>query len=356
MKISTWIALLSLVFWTGLIPPFSWAAQEAPSADEGAELLAEVEQLAQNLEARRDKMMELVRQYGAVEGEDALILRSQIARRFDEIGEELDQLIKDIVTLRDKGEDVSRPQSVAVEVLTQFNRFTKRDIQHIQDAIKEIRAGLEGLTSEERLPREQEITQYSGVLDGQLDSLYALAEQKKTLGLDIAQDINYLTETLTKRAEVLAGGVELSMAQESEMDKRLRRALEDEKPALQNDLQVIQERLHGTTESLSASVALMDRLELGAATYKELLIRATGTVTTDIFDLDVALGLLRRGWDALADWFVATAPQFIFNIVLFVLIILFSRFWQESRRDSSPVAWRPRSRGSPLFSRTWRHR
>lgn len=321
MKISRWIAFYCLIFGLCLVYPFPLAAQEPPSSEEESELVAETEKLARDLETKRDEAVELFRQYEAAEGEDALIVRAQIARRFDGIGGELEQFVKDVVTLRENGEDVSTSLSVGVEVMTQFERFIKRDYQHIQDAIKERRAGLEDLTSEERLPKEQEITRYNGALDRLLESLYRLANFRETLGLDVAQDLDFIKENLTKRADALAGSVELSMAQASEMDGRLRRASDEEKPALQIDLQVIQERLHGATESLSASVALMDRLELDANSYKELLIRATGTVTTDIFNLDVALGLLERGWDTVSDWFVATAPQFIFNFVLFILIL-----------------------------------
>ncbi len=321
MKISKWTILFFLVFSVGLVHPFPLAAQETPSAEEESKLLAETEKLAGNLETKRDEAVELFRQYEAAEGEDALIVRAQLSRRSDEIKGELEQLVKDIVTLRDRGEDVSRPQSIAVEVLTQFDRFIKRDFQHIQDAVKERRAGLEDLTSEERLPKEQEITQYNGALDRLLQSLYTLTSHKENLGLDVTQDLDYIKENLTKRADALAGSLELSMAQKSAMNERLRRAPEDEKQAVQSDLRVIEERLHGTTESLSASIALMDRLELDTNTYKELLIRATGTVTTDIFNLDVARGLLERGWKTISDWFVATAPQFIFNVALFLLIL-----------------------------------
>jgi small conductance mechanosensitive channel len=321
MKISNWVVFFSLFMGIGLVHSSPLAAQEATSSVEESELLAETEELARDLEIKRDEAVELFRQYEAAEGEDALIVRAQISRRFEEIGGELEEFVKDIITLRDNGEDVSRPQSVALEVLNQFDRFIKRDYQQIQDAVKERRAGLEDLTSEERIPREQEITQSSKALDRLLESLYELASLKETLGLDVAQDLDYIKENLTQRADALAGGVELSMGRESEMKERLRRALDDEKPALQNDLQNIQERLRGATESLSASIALMDRLELDANTYKELVIRATGTVTTDIFNLDVALGLVERGWNTASDWFVATAPQFFFNIALFLLIL-----------------------------------
>ena len=141
MKISRWITPFFLVFSVGLVHPFSLAAQEDPSSEQESELLAETGKLAGDLEAKRDEVVELFRQYEAAEGEDALIVRAQIARRFDEIGGELEQLVKDVVTLRENGEDVSTSQSVAVEVLTQIERFIKRDYQHIQDAIKERRAG-----------------------------------------------------------------------------------------------------------------------------------------------------------------------------------------------------------------------
>jgi len=72
-------------------------------------------------------------------------------------------------------------------------------------------------------------------------------------------------------------------------------------------------------------VDLMDQRDIEAAEYKQLLIQATGQVTTDVLDINVALGLLRQGWTAMTTWALSRAPQLVMNVLLFVLILIVFR-------------------------------
>ena len=88
----------------------------------------------------------------------------------------------------------------------------------------------------------------------------------------------------------------------------------------------VRERLHYLTTSLDETTQLMDELDLDTASYRELLIRATGNVTTDILDPDVAASLLQTLWQSTTDWLVSTAPQFAFKLVLFAITLVVFRF------------------------------
>jgi small conductance mechanosensitive channel len=65
----------------------------------------------------------------------------------------------------------------------------------------------------------------------------------------------------------------------------------------------------------------MDRLELPSAEYEELLIRATGQITTDILDKDVAFSLFGRWMEGIKTWLVNSGPAIFFKILVFALIL-----------------------------------
>jgi small conductance mechanosensitive channel len=73
----------------------------------------------------------------------------------------------------------------------------------------------------------------------------------------------------------------------------------------------------------------MDRLGLPTAEYKQLLIAATGEITTDVFDAEVAQGLVATWADGVRDSVVSNGPSFLFKTLFFALVI--GGFWLLSR-------------------------
>ena len=180
------------------------------------------------------------------------------------------------------------------------------------------------LPAEEKLVEEQKIgvlrTQMVRLLDGFLE----MCTHEETLGLDPTDHLSYLDEVLSEVAEREAGRLDIARARVTELDDQLARVATEEEAAIRAELSAFQERLHGTSTSLGAIVELMDRRGLGTADHKQLLIRATGTVTTlDILDSRVLFGLLREGWTNFTDWLAARGPQFLFKAFFFLVTLGF---------------------------------
>jgi small conductance mechanosensitive channel len=69
----------------------------------------------------------------------------------------------------------------------------------------------------------------------------------------------------------------------------------------------------------------MDELGLPTAEYRTILIRGTGEITGDVLDVDVVIGLLDDGVDALGRWLDRRGPALLARLALFVAII--ALFW-----------------------------
>ncbi|MEN8185257.1 MAG: mechanosensitive ion channel family protein, partial [Myxococcota bacterium] len=70
-----------------------------------------------------------------------------------------------------------------------------------------------------------------------------------------------------------------------------------------------------------AAVEMLEQLEVPASRYEEALIAATGQITSDILDVNVALRVLARMRDRALDGFASGGPSWLFKTFVFVLIL-----------------------------------
>ncbi len=122
--------------------------------------------------------------------------------------------------------------------------------------------------------------------------------------------------------------------------------------AVQTEILALRSRLDADSDELSATAALMDQLGMETAEYKQLLISATGEITVDVFDAEVAKGLL-AGWaDGVKATVIDDGPGFIFKALLFFLVVFV--FWLLSgfvRKLTERAVEAPHLRFSRLLKR-----
>ena len=84
-------------------------------------------------------------------------------------------------------------------------------------------------------------------------------------------------------------------------------------------------KLAWTTASLAEAARLLDTIGVSTSEYRQLLIRATGSLTQDIFDPEVARGLIDEAVDDASEWAKDNGATAAFQLLLFVLIVAVSR-------------------------------
>ncbi len=87
--------------------------------------------------------------------------------------------------------------------------------------------------------------------------------------------------------------------------------------------------LRAAASHLEATIDLMERLDLDAMVYRQILISSTGEVTVDAIDTRVAGALISRWAKGIRESIAANGPNILFQTLLFVLIL--SIFWGLSR-------------------------
>jgi small conductance mechanosensitive channel len=310
---------LLLLFLALVASPPVGNAQEAPS--ETVSLVDETEALASELDKLEAEARELYQKAQAAEGEERLVIEEQLKRRGQKIRESLDPFVANIISLKEQSQDVASLTSRAEKLLATATRLLKSEIDSYQNRISELRKKREEAGGDGSLELEQELTRASMDYDRMLASYALVCSYKESLELDTRSDYVYLDEVLKERADTLSGQVTLSRKRVSELESALAKAAEEEKPAINTNLTAVRERLHRSSTSLVATVKLMDERGLETAELKQILISATGQITSDIFDLEVAAGLLQRGWDSVKSWLANNGPRILFNVFLFLLIV-----------------------------------
>lgn len=173
-----------------------------------------------------------------------------------------------------------------------------------------------------------------------LEDEFDSARKQKTDLLAIEwKNITYLAQFDEIDAEGFRADFQKELAEESRtvastlstlLEKRRKTkkratANEDEKGAKSSDLTRIQDRIDRAVAELRILIGLLKETDQDATKYQQLLIESTGTVTADILDKEVSVGLIEK-WLKQAKEDIATkAPGYVFKFVWFLLILLLAR-------------------------------
>jgi small conductance mechanosensitive channel len=317
------LALALLVLGTAVLAPV--AAQEgAPESESSTVIPAEV---AESIDAKLERMArlreEIVRVDERVTGAEGLqrkILEARLTRYWDELVDKAHSLAREIVTLRNEGQDVSAYEKTVTGVLEIAPAALFREIDRAGDRIV--------FPAEDQSPAQQAAVDADArAAVRRITSLYRAilsnTELANEFGIDTAVVEDELNARLQETAASVSAFLDLSLADAS--------AARDQLTALPQDadvagrVAVADHRVKLLSSALKGLTALMTRQELDTTVYDAQLIATTGEITTDIFDVSVLAGLFSGWFSDIGDWFVENAGSLVFSVLIF-LAILFIAF------------------------------
>lgn len=188
--------------------------------------------------------------------------------------------------------------------------------------------------SESDIPElRQQVTSERKSVDVQLTGLLENTDLLEQLGLDNRPDLTYLDKTLVQRAENLAARLQYLIDQRDGLRKQGIGAGDDDKKLLKEKVAALNGRVAATADNLKLTIDLMSERKLDTTEYKQIVISSTGEITKEIFETQVALGLLQQWLDSGKEWIIENGPQWAFKLVIFVLIlVVFSMLANIARR------------------------
>jgi len=324
MNRSAKVSIRSLVIFmvvSGLVLPAG--AQETGAAPPGSSpenpLVVEAKTLLDTIQQNRAEIAQLGEERDQAEGEELVLLERRLLRKGVETLADVDALVENVLEQEEQELDATVFRKAAEELVSMLAPLLRRRVASLRDDISELSGQRETTTGEELIRLEQQLAEDNEEMTTVLDAGLDNAEHMETLGLAAADEEAFLAEQLSDRAATSAERIRLSLEQISALQDRLAEKPDD--ADIQSALSAAEEKREASKSELTATIGMMNRLELETSEYQQLLIEATGEITTDILDTQVALGLFQRWLIRLKDWVVESGPGLIFQAIVFVFIL-----------------------------------
>lgn len=307
--------------------------QEDTSSNERTEPASEEEKLAARTQEITDELAsldtdltELNQRYEAAKGEERSILWTQIRGKREDLAQGLEDLVGHIGKIEDANLDATAPEQLARDLLGSIAQELQRSIEQSEQRVVELREQRSSVAAEELDALDKELKERADAADEELAAHFKVTQLMQSLELDASAQLQFLDETLQDRAERLSGVLQFLTEASASIDKPSPGASDEEKQVLAAELADLNERIGDAASHLSATVGIMTERELETAAYKQQLIESTGEITEDIFETEVAFGLL-QGWvESGKDWLIDNGPRWLFKVLVFVLILLVFKF------------------------------
>jgi small conductance mechanosensitive channel len=147
-----------------------------------------------------------------------------------------------------------------------------------------------------------------------------LIDARKALGMPVDQAMQALQEQLYLYAETLVGRVEFLGTAFKEVEGRLEGDPQNTELTAVGKSMANKHQLY--LQQLEVIADLLASLELDNATYKAVLLQQGQGFSVRDLQGTVVMDLVRDGWAALRESLVDQAPDMLFNLLVFILIVL----------------------------------
>jgi len=229
--------------------------------------------------------------------------------------DQLSTLVEDLADPAARAEVAAEKEKVERFVQDE-SKVLRDDIEAVGAELKDLRTQSEQASPEEGLELQQRIGDMATVLDQLLLEFYEQIQRMTSLGLDSGADAEYLDQVLQTRAQSLASRIELVTTEIKTQSSLLAKASEEEKKAIEPKLKALEEKKAANAASLRATVEVMGKRGLDTAEYSQLLISATGEITGDILDTEVAMGLAQEWMERVGEWALENGPGLLVKVIV----------------------------------------
>jgi len=302
----------------GSLLPLSTLGQDTPSAEQkGAS--GQIQELVADLKQRGAVLNQLQRRVEEdPDGAASAMLEKEISDRRARYRRDVAKLVQLVVDAEDAGAEAAQGRSTATELLQRDARAMREKLEETGRAsVALVDVAAKGTLDEAQKARS-ELSRKLSTSSRLIKYLDTNIDQQEMLGLDVKADIEYLVAHLQLRADMTAGVLQSTKA---EIDEIAAGAGADADAEAQKQLASLKKQRDALAESQRVNVQLMDEYGLETAELRQGIIVATGKLSQDIFDKDVASGLVESWFANASDWFRSNGASLVFQVLAFVLVL-----------------------------------
>ena len=319
-------AAFIIILALGASLPVAGYGQEPPP-EEQKSTEDQVRELVAELEARGVELDELTKKIDQNEDQAAaLMMKKEISDRREEYRREVAELVELVLSGEDAGAEVAQGRATAAEILEAEAPKMKASLKEQGDTIVALVETANSGPAEDAAKAREDLVGEIGRSTRLIKYLHANIEQRQKLALDVERDVAYLKERLETRANV---GAALLKNAKQRIDELSTRPGVDQDVEAQKELAALRKNRSALAESQRVNVDLMDSYGLESAQFRRGIITATGKLSQDILDKDVAVGLVESSIADTGEWFRTNGTELVFQAITFLLILF--AFWILAR-------------------------
>lgn len=300
---------------------------QTETAEEPQSITAQIQELVAALETRRAELDELAKKVDQnLDHANAAIMQNEISARREKYRRDVASLVKLVINGEDAGADVAQGRAAATEILEADAPKMKATLADQKEKTLALLDASANGTPEEADKARADLIRQISASTRLLKYLNSNIDQRKRLGLDVEADTAHLTKWLQARTDV---GVGLLKGTKEQIDELAKRSGVEADFDAQKELPTLRKQRDALAENLRAAADLMDEHGLDTSELRQGIISATGKLSQDILNKDVAAGLVESAAADAADWFLTNGAEIVFQLLTFLLILF--AFWVLSR-------------------------
>ncbi|EII3280632.1 MULTISPECIES: mechanosensitive ion channel family protein [Vibrio] len=306
LRQTSWVTLFALA-----VIMFSPMAVHATATDDIQEpSAAEI-----SIDNLNREIVDLSQSLSQASGDERDALQLQLFQKNEELRSQLASAIERETISRDK----------LILLVKKQEQYSEDATNYLSEKIKKVVEDLNKAKDEEKLALVNDYRELQRYLDVSFDSSWQNLAWLKELGAQNERAEAELKDKIDKRMRLLSASIEYLSQQSEIIGSQLSSSPESEKASLQLSQLITKQRLNIATESLRNLISIGDKVGLETSEYKRQIFEVTGNITHDLLNTKVVWSILSHWSNSALDWFAENAPQHIFQLFVFALILLIAR-------------------------------
>ncbi|MCS0223437.1 mechanosensitive ion channel [Vibrio alginolyticus] len=306
LRLTSWVTLFALA-----VILFSPMAVHATATDDIQEpSAAEI-----SIDNLNREIVDLSQSLSQASGDERDALQLQLFQKNEELRSQLASAIERETISRDK----------LILLVKKQEQYSEDATNYLSEKIKKVVEDLNKAKDEEKLALVNDYRELQRYLDVSFDSSWQNLAWLKELGAQNERAEAELKDKIDKRMRLLSASIEYLSQQSEIIGSQLSSSPESEKASLQLSQLITKQRLNIATESLRNLISIGDKVGLETSEYKRQIFEVTGNITHDLLNTKVVWSILSHWSNSALDWFAENAPQHIFQLFVFALILLIAR-------------------------------
>ncbi|HDM8126323.1 TPA: mechanosensitive ion channel [Vibrio harveyi] len=310
VRLTPWLVLMALLTLT--MSPFIVQATESVETTVDMPKVSAAEKAIDNI--NRD-ILDLSESLKLASGDERDALQLQLFQKNEELRSRLATAIS----------NKSIPHEKLIELVQTQEKYSEGAVVYLDDKIKALNEEINKSKDEDKLSLINSYRELQQYLDVSYESSWQNLNWLKKLDVQDEDADAEFKEGVDKRMRLLSASIEYLNQQSEIIGSQVSSSPESEKASLQLSQLILKQRLNIATDSLRKLISIGDKVGLETSEYKRQIFEVTGSITHDLLNSKVILSILSHWSNSAVDWFAVNAPQHVFQLFVFALILLIAR-------------------------------